>query len=93
MIPLQVRFLIAYIGNFKAQVKKYQTDTGFHIPQLPFSSICREMVQTVSIETVTSISDVATGDRIFPDAVQILQIEAENYIMKYLACKYYISIH
>ena len=92
MIPLQVWFLIEYIGNFKAQVKKYQTDTGFHIPQLPFSSICREMVQTVSIEHVQSVADVAPVDRISPDAVKFLQTEAENYIMKYLACKYYISI-
>ena len=50
------------------------------------------MVQTVSIEHVQSVADVAPVDRISPDAVKFLQTEAENYIMKYLACKYYISI-
>ena len=51
------------------------------------------MVQTVSVQNVQSVPDVAPVDRISPDAVKILQTEAENYIMQYLACKYYISIY
>ena len=92
MIPLKVLLLIECIGNFKGQVKKNQTETGFLILQQAFSRICREMVQTISVEHVQSVPDVAPVDRISPDAVKILQTEAENYIMKYLACKYYISI-
>ena len=51
------------------------------------------MVQTVSGENVTSVSNVVPVDRISPDAVKIPQTEAAYYIMKYLACMYYISIY
>ena len=92
MIPLKVLLLIAYIGNFKAQVQKYPRETGFLILQLPFSRICREIVHSVSVVNVQTVSDVAPVEHISSNAVKILQIEAENYILKYLACKYYISM-
>ena len=93
MIFLKVLLLIAYIGNFKAQVQKYERETGFLILQLPFSRICHEIVQTVSVENVQTVSDVAPVEHISSDAVKIVPTEAENYILKYLACKYYISMH
>ena len=93
MIPLTVLFLISYIGNSKVQVKKLHTETGFLIIQLPFSRICCEMIQTVSVENVHSVLKVAPVHRTSSVAVKILQTSGKNYIMQYLACKYYVCIY
>jgi len=66
------------------EVKKYQTGTGFLIPHLTFSKVCREMVQNISAQNVLPVPGIEKITRISPDAVHALQMEAENYVMKYL---------
>jgi histone H3/H4 len=74
------------------EVKKYQTETGFLIPHLPFSRVCREIVNDIAANNITAFPGTRKVERISPDAVHALQTEAENYIMKYLASKYYVSL-
>ncbi|KAF8435586.1 hypothetical protein BGX38DRAFT_1145583 [Terfezia claveryi] len=80
-------------GNFCSQVKKYQTETGFLIPHLPFSRLCREIVQNTTANNVQNIPAIEAVMRISPDAVLILQTEAENQVMKYLSSANYLAIY